>query len=122
MHPASRGWVHIQSADPTVHPHVNTSYFDSPSDLEMAKMGVRHVLKLAETDAWKNVVSDCLLETNKDSRDPIGDHCRQWLSTTFHWVGTASMMPREKGGVVDPRLKVYGTSNLRVVSLHIIGY
>lgn len=32
-----------------------------------------------------------------------------------HPIGTASMMSRELGGVVDPKLKVYGTENVRVV-------
>ena len=35
--------------------------------------------------------------------------------TEFHPVGTCAMMPRELGGVVDQRLKVYGVKNLRVV-------
>lgn len=30
------------------------------------------------------------------------------------------MLPRDKGGVVDPTLKVYGTTNLRVVDLSIV--
>ena len=30
------------------------------------------------------------------------------------------MLPREKNGVVDPTLKVYGTTNLRVVDLSIV--
>ena len=30
------------------------------------------------------------------------------------------MLPREKGGVVDNTLKVYGTENLRVVDLSIL--
>ena len=30
------------------------------------------------------------------------------------------MMPRELGGVVDPQLKVYGTTNLRVVDLSVL--
>ena len=30
------------------------------------------------------------------------------------------MLPRDKGGVVDPKLKVYGTKNLRVVDLSIV--
>lgn len=30
------------------------------------------------------------------------------------------MLPREHGGVVDPRLRVYGTENIRVVDLSIV--
>ena len=30
------------------------------------------------------------------------------------------MLPRDKGGVVDPTLKVYGTKNVRVVDLSIL--
>lgn len=29
------------------------------------------------------------------------------------------MLPREKNGVVDPQLKVYGTKNIRVVDLSV---
>ena len=35
-------------------------------------------------------------------------------------VGTASMLPRNKNGVVDSRLRVYGTKNIRVADLSIV--
>ena len=35
-------------------------------------------------------------------------------------AGSASMLPRELNGVVDPKLKVYGTANIRVVDLSIV--
>jgi choline dehydrogenase len=37
-----------------------------------------------------------------------------------HAVGTCSMLPRSDGGVVDPQLKVYGTSNVRIVDASIL--
>jgi choline dehydrogenase-like flavoprotein len=35
--------------------------------------------------------------------------------SSYHTCGTAAMLPRENGGVVDERLVVYGTDNLRIV-------
>jgi choline dehydrogenase-like flavoprotein len=41
-------------------------------------------------------------------------YLRDTAKTAYHFCGTAAMLPREKGGVVDEQLKVYGTTNLRV--------
>ena len=35
-------------------------------------------------------------------------------------VGSCSMVPRHKNGVVDPQLRVYGTTNVRVVDISIM--
>ena len=35
--------------------------------------------------------------------------------TEYHPSSTCAMMPKSKGGVVDARLRVYGTANVRVV-------
>lgn len=35
--------------------------------------------------------------------------------SNFHPISTAAIMPKEIGGVVDTSLKVYGTSNVRIV-------
>ncbi len=37
----------------------------------------------------------------------------------YHPCGTCRMLPESQGGVVDPRLKVYGVSGLRVVDASI---
>lgn len=41
-------------------------------------------------------------------------HTEFFFNLQYHTVGTASLLPRDKNGVVDPNLKVYGTANIRV--------
>lgn len=43
------------------------------------------------------------------------EHVKRNLITNNHPCGTCAMPPRDKGGVVDERLRVYGVKNLRVV-------
>ena len=38
----------------------------------------------------------------------------------WHATGTARMLPEQDGGVVDPRLRVYGVDGLRVIDCSII--
>ncbi|KAF4611787.1 hypothetical protein D9613_004003 [Agrocybe pediades] len=50
----------------------------------------------------------------------IEDFIKQHPFSAYHTVGTCSMLPLEKQGVVDHNLKVHGTENLRVVDVSII--
>ena len=54
-------------------------------------------------------------EDDKAIDDWIADH----VETTWHSLGTCAMKPREEGGVVDGRLNVFGTTNLKCVDLSI---
>ena len=54
-------------------------------------------------------------EDDKAIDDWVSDH----VETTWHSLGTCAMKPREQGGVVDARLNVYGTQNLKCVDLSI---
>lgn len=38
---------------------------------------------------------------------------------SYHACGTAAMLPRHKGGVVDAKLRVYGMYNLRIADTSI---
>ncbi|PSN74310.1 alcohol oxidase [Corynespora cassiicola Philippines] len=50
----------------------------------------------------------------------IEDFIRSNVGTTFHSLGTCKMAPKEKLGVVDESLNVYGTEALKCVDLSII--
>ncbi|RXW18278.1 hypothetical protein EST38_g7589 [Candolleomyces aberdarensis] len=54
-------------------------------------------------------------EDDKAIDDWVADH----VETTWHSLGTCAMKPRAEGGVVDQRLNVFGTQNLKCVDLSI---
>jgi len=79
------------------------------------------VRKLPETEPFKSTVAKEVVPGPECvSDDQLKDFIKDHTETTFHTAGSCSMLPREKGGVVDPQLKVYGTSNVRVVDLSVL--
>ncbi|KIJ44402.1 GMC oxidoreductase [Sphaerobolus stellatus SS14] len=101
IHPLSRGTVHITSKDAQVPPAIQPNYLANPADLDILCKTVKFAYKR----------SDC---------EQVTRYVQETMLTVHHPVGAASMMPREDGGVIDPSLLVYGTSNLRVVDCSII--
>lgn len=122
-HPFSRGSVHIKSSDPTVYPSVDPNYLSADVDLEIFADIMLHLQTIARTEPLASLLKGKghvfqpgyseLTESN------VKAFIRNALATEFHPCGTANMSPREKGGVIDERLKVYGTKNLRVVDASI---
>lgn len=52
--------------------------------------------------------------------EALGNYTKQNCGTEYHPLGTCSMLPRNKGGVVDTNLLVYGSSNVRVIDASIM--
>jgi len=73
------------------------------------KPGLKYDAKKVHTDIKYTAEDDKAID------DWIADH----VETTWHSLGTCAMKPREEGGVVDGRLNVFGTTNLKVVDLSI---
>jgi choline dehydrogenase-like flavoprotein len=129
--PFSRGSVHIQSGNPSEHPVIDPRYLSHPMDVEILCRQVRTIQALARTEplASKLLHGGRTIPANLPSApslDTLKTIVKESLTTQYHPIGTCAMLPREKGGVVDSKLKVYGTSNLRVVDasifpLHIRG-
>ncbi|OCH93265.1 alcohol oxidase [Obba rivulosa] len=59
------------------------------------------------------------IKYTKEDDQAIDDWVADHVETTWHSLGTCAMKPREQGGVLDKRLNVYGTQNLKCVDLSI---
>ncbi|KZT61502.1 GMC oxidoreductase [Calocera cornea HHB12733] len=120
-HPFSRGSIHIASTDPQQQPLCDPHYLENDFDMQLLVEGFKFARKLTETEALKSIIAGEIDPGSEaQTEEQIRAHIIDELSTTFHTCGACSMLPREKGGVVDPALKVYGTTNVRVVDLSIV--
>jgi Choline dehydrogenase and related flavoproteins len=55
-----------------------------------------------------------------DDDDAIFEYIKSGTMSNLHASGTCAMLPQNKGGVVDPKLKVYGVDGLRVADVSIL--
>ena len=122
-HPFSRGSVHIDSPDPTEKPILDPKYLSHPLDREILSRHIQFLETIVKTEPWASLLK-------KDGRrippgryvddlDVAREQAKLMISN-YHPVGTCAMMPEALGGVVDERLVVHGTTNLRVVDASII--
>jgi len=122
-HPFSRGTIHATSSDPTKNPEFDPHYFEHDLDLQTFVELCKFARKMSKTAPLRELLKENP-EINPgvdvDSDAKLGDFIKNYASTTFHTIGSLSMLPHEKGGVVDSNLKVYGTSNIRVVDLSVV--
>lgn len=108
------------SNNPETPPIIDPGYLSNPLDLEVI---ARHLLGVKNLAVSPQLGE--LLEQPLKFRDPAADfqgdldaakkYARDNLVSMWHFAGTCSMLPREKDGVVDSNLKVYGIEGLRVV-------
>lgn len=120
-HCLSRGNAHITSNSASVDAAYDPHYFEEETDLLTFVEQIKFARKLAEVEPFKSmIVSEINPGPEVKDDEQIKNWLKSYLFTTYHSCGTASMLPKEKGGVVDNRLKVYGTENLRVVDLSIV--
>jgi choline dehydrogenase-like flavoprotein len=123
-HPLSRGSVHIASRSPHEPPKIKCNYYSNHLDLEVHARIMKGLERLAETEPFSRYLkrggrrSPSLKPDS--SLDDIKAALKMYACSNYHPVGTCSMLPEEIGGVVDSRLRVYGTENLHVVDASIM--
>ncbi|CAG8043833.1 unnamed protein product [Penicillium nalgiovense] len=125
--PFSRGSVHINSTDGSQPPSINPNYFMFGQDLNAHADVARYIRNAFSTPPLRTIVGEELAPGQKHVPENASDSIWEgWVKSkyrsNFHPVGTASMLPRDKGGVVDAELKVYGTKNVRVVDASVLPF
>ena len=123
-HAFSRGWIHIASDNPDDDPKFDPRYLSHPLDFEVLKDLVLFGLNISQTAPMSEhlqgngtVFVPPLKEVTDDT---VRDLINVGFGTGWHIVGSCAMMPRDQGGVVDNKLKVYGTKNVRVIDASIV--
>jgi len=118
--PGSRGTVRIQHPDPETKPVIDPRYFSDPEDLETMIRGIRLVENILEQSAIARFgKSRFVPEKRLDEREAIADFLRERAETLYHPVGSCKMGV-DAQAVVDPELRVYGLSGLRIADASIM--
>lgn len=125
--PFARGNVHIASSDPSTPATINPNYFMFDFDLDVQVGVAKFFRRLFSTGELAELAGDELQPGMATvAEDAPEDEWTDWVLSSwrpnFHVLSTAIMMPREMGGVVSERLKVYGTKNVRVVDASVLPF
>jgi choline dehydrogenase len=112
------GSVLLRSADPRDTPDIRFRYFDegddtAGEDLDAVVTGIevaRSIMRCLGDDVDAELVPGPAAGTRAELRSFVRDQA--W---GHHASCTAAIGPREGGGVLDGRFRVYGTAGLRVV-------
>lgn len=125
----SRGVIKLNNTDPVYgYPLIFANTFAEEIDAQRIVEGIKQSLNLLKTRSLQklgmNLVTSPMpacdgykVGTDEYWRCLVGSY----TSTIYHYSGTCKMGPRhDPGAVVDPKLRVYGIKNLRVIDTSIM--
>jgi choline dehydrogenase-like flavoprotein len=128
LRPKSRGRIKLRTKNPFDHPIIIPNYFSDPYDVKISVRGIRQMIDLLDTKAFRRLNAELLktpLKTCKsyefNSDDYWECYTRHFTFTIYHHCGTAKMGPAsDRRAVVDPELRVYGVKGLRIADASIM--
>ncbi|XP_068624002.1 glucose dehydrogenase [FAD, quinone]-like [Battus philenor] len=127
--PKSRGFVLLNNTDPVFgQPLIYSRFFTAKEDLDRLLAGMRYVVSLENTEAFKLSGANFVKTPIKGcesfiwgSNDYFICILMLYTSTIYHPVGTCKMGPAwDRDAVVSPKLKVYEIGQLRVIDSSIM--
>ncbi len=120
IHPDSRGWVKLRSADPAATPRILFNLLTEKSDLEAMIRGVRLARELYRQKPLADLIERELLPGAEVTSDrDLEAAIRANAGHRSHPTGTCAMGV-DGDAVVDARLRVRGIEGLRVVDASIM--
>ena len=120
--PVGSGELTLASKDPEVQPRINYHYLEDPWDLKRMREGVRLAVRLAEHEAYEDIVVERISPTDSDlaSDDALDAWLLGNVSSFQHISGTCKMGPAsDPMAVVDQYCNVRGLDRLRVADASI---
>ncbi|XP_054159948.1 glucose dehydrogenase [FAD, quinone]-like [Oppia nitens] len=128
LRPKSRGSLRLKSSNPSDKPLLDPNYFADSQDLYTIAEGMQEAYRIAlspsmapfDVKPYQTIVPGCESDHNGNFMRPSLDYfrclARSLTSSAAHMVGTCKMGAiSDSSAVVDPKLRVKGISNLRVI-------
>ena len=115
----SRGTIRLRSTDPSWHPEIDAAYLEDQTDLDALLAGARRTFQISTQGALADFIEKPWNLPADPSDDDLLEHIRRYGQTLYHPTSTCAMGTGEDA-VVDPALRVYGVSGLRVVDASVM--
>ncbi|SMR41974.1 unnamed protein product [Zymoseptoria tritici ST99CH_1E4] len=118
----SQGSVTVGNNMPLGDPVIDPNYLNHTADIAMAIQGLKYVRKIGQHPDWQKWVAEEVAPgPGVQTDEEILEYVKTVMIPNWHAASTCRMLPKEKGGVVDSHLRVYGTKRLRVCDVSTLG-
>jgi choline dehydrogenase len=118
LRPRSRGRLAITSADIRSPLHIDPNFLSDMSDMDALCVAVQTCMELGLSTALSHWRAGAVRVAPSDKAE-LREFIKGNVSTYHHAVGTCAMGVHRLA-VVDPLLRVYGTSNLRIADASVM--